>query len=203
MSLPVFSNRTLWSIPATPMNELGLDSKLMSTEVWGSASSRLTSMLIWNEITRGTSCIINYNCNHYNINICKPLTGYTHVVLQYSIEFHVDSISDYLAIVLDELYDHVGGGCHGVRGQEPDDGRVLAGVGDLHSTGHDHVTPAQNLVSDVLQTVRRVHLYFDVFVDLNASTPIIVQHSRHRFNQSFVSYHSRGSVVLYNQVYII
>lgn len=46
MSLPVLNNKTLWSIPETPMYEFGFDSKLMSTEVSGSASSRLMSTLI-------------------------------------------------------------------------------------------------------------------------------------------------------------
>lgn len=64
------------------------------------------------------------------------------------------------------MYDHVSGGRHGVRGQEPDNGRVLAGVGDLHGAGHDDVTSAENLVADVLQALCGVHLDFDVLVDL-------------------------------------
>lgn len=64
------------------------------------------------------------------------------------------------------MYDHMSSGRHGVRGQEPDDGRVLAGVRDLHGTGHDDIAPAEHLVADVLQAFSRVHLNFDIFVDL-------------------------------------
>lgn len=90
----------------------------------------------------------------------------SYVILQNSLELDVDGVCYHLATILDVLHDHVSCWCHGVGGQKPDDSRVLPSVRNLHGARHYDVAPAQNLVADVLQTFRGIHLDLNVFIHL-------------------------------------
>lgn len=93
-------------------------------------------------------------------------------ILQNSVQFDVHSVGNHFTTFLDELNDHVSGGRHGVRSQESDDRRVLSSVGNLHGTGHNDIASTEYLVIDILQTFRRIHLYFHVFVYLKITGDI-------------------------------